>query len=504
MAAIALDANAGARWRMAAVFPDSKCQTLKASDCSPRNTILTPSPFNPHDTQNPSSMPAFDLSYPGAYIVVVTITAIIWSLLVLGIRLFLRLKVNGPLSWDDGCCIGATILACMHSVLTLLQLRYGLARPAGTQPQTTINWSSFLLWLSGYFYYMAQALSMLSVCFLLARIVRHRKMAWGCYGIAVATAAWAIAGMATTAFECELPRPWERHDAGAKCIDLVNFIWRTRGRFEVRCQSIMLMRHLFIQWAMNSSLVITRALLETANILMASIDISFFASSLEGPGSAADDDRYQSVIMLWSLNMHLAPKLQTIAAFSMRLLDDWPRARVPAVILGQVVIHLSVILTTVPCAKPFLRIFDSGSLHLDPNFAKKLSLLSIKRKRSDGNNSQSTEGPNDTLDRHAGGGSGGGGGTWRRAARWDRILLRPDHSSNITTIKHDPESSRSGGQSQEAGRRASFQTSESSRRVITRTDSFHVSYEAALPYPEPTRKKSKDTTVSFELDVLTK
>ncbi|KAI7267546.1 hypothetical protein KC345_g7897 [Hortaea werneckii] len=413
-------------------------------------------------------MPAFDLSYPGAYIVVVTVTAVIWSLLVLGIRLFLRLKVNGPLSWDDGCCIAATILACIHSVLTLLQLRYGLGRSGGMQPQTTINWSSFLLWLSGYFYYMAQALSMLSVCFLLARIVRHRKMAWGCYGIAVATVAWALAGMATTAFECGLPRPWETHDASANCIDL---------------------------WAMNSSLVITRALLETANILM-------------------------SVIMLWSLNMHLAPKLQTIAAFSLRLLilppllirlhfnhvslfsNDWPRARVPAVILGQVVIHLSVILTTVPCAKPFLRIFDSGSLHLDPTFAKKLSLLSIKRKKSDGNNSQSTGEAKDSLDRHAGG--GGGGGPWRKAAKWDRLLLRPDPSSTVTMIKHDPESSRSGKQGKEVGRRSSFQSSESSRKVITRTDSFYVSYEAALQYPEPARKKSKDTTVSFELDVLTK
>ncbi|KAI7168837.1 hypothetical protein KC316_g9064 [Hortaea werneckii] len=295
-------------------------------------------------------------------------------------------------------------------------------------------------------------------------------MAWGCYGIAVATVAWAIAGMATTAFECELPHPWETHDASANCIDL---------------------------WAMNSSLVITRALLETANILM-------------------------SVIMLWSLNMHLAPKVQTIAAFSVRLLilppllirlhfnhvslfsNDWPRARVPAVILGQVVLHLSVILTTVPCAKPFLRIFDSGSLHLDPSFAKKLSLLTIKRKRSDGNNSQSTErGPNDTVDRPG----RGEGGTWRRAARWDRMLLRPDHSTTTTMIKHDPESSRSGDQNRKrTGRKASFQSSESSsRRVITRTDSFYVSYEAALQYPEPARrKKSKDTTVSFEFDVLAK
>ncbi|KAI7239562.1 hypothetical protein KC343_g9034 [Hortaea werneckii] len=432
-------------------------------------------------------MPAFDLSYPGAYIVVVTVTAVIWSLLVLGIRLFLRLKVNGPLSWDDGCCIAATILACIHSVLTLLQLRSGLGRSGGTQPQTTINWSSFLLWLSGYFYYMAQALSMLSVCFLLARIVRHRKMARGCYGIAVATVAWALAGMATTAFECGLPRPWETHDASANCIDLLGYHKGVAGDGE---------------YPHGKWLYLLRA-------------------SGAMAGSAADDNLYQSVIMLWSLNMHLAPKLQTIAAFSMRLLilppllirlhfnhvslfsNDWPRARVPAVILGQVVLHLSIILTTVPCAKPFLRIFDSGSLHLDPNFAKKLSLLSIKRKKSDGNNSQSTGEANDAFDRRAA--SGGGGGTWRRAARWDRMLLRPDHSSTVTMIKHDAESPRRGEASnKEAGRRSSFQSSESSRKVITRTDSFYVSYEAALQYPEPARKKSKDTTVSFELDVLTK
>ncbi|KAI6892539.1 hypothetical protein KC318_g12066 [Hortaea werneckii] len=395
-------------------------------------------------------MPAFDLSYPGAYIVVVTVTAVIWSLLVLGIRIFLRLKVNGPLSWDDGCCIAATILACIHSFLTLLQLRYGLGRPAGTQHQTTINWSSFLLWLGGYFYFMAQALSILSVCFLLARIVRHRKMAWGCYGIAVATVAWAIAGMATTAFECELPHPWETHDASANCIDLLGY---HKG--------------------------------------------------------VAGDGEYPH-----------APKLQTIAAFSVRLLilppllirlhfnhvslfsNDWPRARVPAVILGQVVLHLSVILTTVPCAKPFLRIFDSGSLHLDPSFAKKLSLLTIKRKRSDGNNSQSTEGPKDTFDR-----PGRGDGARRMAARWDRMLLRPDYSSTTTMINYDPESSHSAEQRRKrTGRKASFQSSESSsRRVITRTDSFYVSYEAALQYAEPARrKKSKDTTVSFELDVLAK
>ncbi|GAB1735755.1 hypothetical protein NU219Hw_g5101t1 [Hortaea werneckii] len=124
----------------------------------------------------------------------------------------------------------------------------------------------------------------------------------------------------------------------------------------------------------------------------------------------------------------------------------------------------------------------------------------MKRKRSDGNNSQSTEGPNEAFERRA-----GGGGTWRRAARWDRLLLRPDHSSTTTMIRHDPESSHSAEQRRKGtGRKASFQSSESSRRAITRTDSFYVSYEAALQYPEPTRKKSKDTTVSFELDVLAK
>ena len=51
---------------------------------------------------------------------------------------------------------------------------------------------------------------------------------------------------------------------------------------------------------------------------------------------------------------------------------DWSHSRVDAVVLSQVVLHLSIILATVPCAKPFLYIFESGGLHMPAKAASTL------------------------------------------------------------------------------------------------------------------------------------
>lgn len=54
-------------------------------------------------------MPIFGLSIEAASVVIITSTAITWSLLTLGIRIFLRSKINGPLGWDDFFCTTATV-----------------------------------------------------------------------------------------------------------------------------------------------------------------------------------------------------------------------------------------------------------------------------------------------------------------------------------------------------------------------------------------------------------
>jgi len=82
------------------------CYTLTPSVLIPYAT--RPTILNAEQRHSGFRMPAYGLTDPAAYVVIITATAIIWSLLVLAIRVFLRLKVNGPCGWDDLACVMAT------------------------------------------------------------------------------------------------------------------------------------------------------------------------------------------------------------------------------------------------------------------------------------------------------------------------------------------------------------------------------------------------------------
>lgn len=66
-------------------------------------------------------MPAFGLNVRAAFVVIAASTAILWTLLVLGIRILLRLKINGPFGRDDYACITGTV-----SMLTPLSAKPSL------------------------------------------------------------------------------------------------------------------------------------------------------------------------------------------------------------------------------------------------------------------------------------------------------------------------------------------------------------------------------------------
>jgi len=54
---------------------------------------------------------------------------------------------------------------------------------------------------------------------------------------------------------------------------------------------------------------------------------------------------------------------------------DWSYARIRVVIITQVVLHVSVILATVPCIKPWLVAFESGGLQPPPEVRKESAAL---------------------------------------------------------------------------------------------------------------------------------
>ncbi|KAK5115626.1 hypothetical protein LTR85_009797 [Meristemomyces frigidus] len=212
-------------------------------------------------------MPALGLSEPAAYVVVTTVTAVVWSLLTLGIRIFLRLKVNGPFGLDDAACGATTFLGVVNSSLTLYQIHFGLGKHASELSKSAVERAHFWSWLNNMFFVVALALSIMSVCFLIARIIALQKKVWVAYGIAIATGLWAVVSIFFFAFMCRLPRPWI-FAKPAHCIH---------------------------RWALYASVDAVKAVLELANIAPAGM-------------------------LCWTLQMPLRPKIQIVATFSIRLL----------------------------------------------------------------------------------------------------------------------------------------------------------------------------------------
>ena len=72
-------------------------------------------------------------SIPPLVVTSVAIVGIIWVVMVLTIRLYIRLRLNGPVSRDDYAAILATALGIAQSALVLVAVHTGLGRPADIQ-----------------------------------------------------------------------------------------------------------------------------------------------------------------------------------------------------------------------------------------------------------------------------------------------------------------------------------------------------------------------------------
>jgi hypothetical protein len=96
---------------------------------------------NPHN-----DMEASDRT-PPLVVKSVAIVGIIWVVIVLGIRLYLRYKLNGPIGNDDYAAILATTLGIAQSAVVLAGVNSGLGRDGTVNDEdngsTTVKVSFF-------------------------------------------------------------------------------------------------------------------------------------------------------------------------------------------------------------------------------------------------------------------------------------------------------------------------------------------------------------------------
>lgn len=105
--------------------------------------------------------------------------------------------------------------------------------------------------------------------------------------------------------------------------------------------------------------------------------------------------------------------------------SDWSFARVNLVIATQVVLHVSVILATVPCSKPFLSAFDSGTLHMPQEVELEAGTSGISR---------ATVATYSSCDSSVVAATPGVIGHRMRVDHWN-VVLRPDFSRTTTDCR---------------------------------------------------------------------
>lgn len=69
----------------------------------------------------------------------VAVVGIVWVLMVLGIRLYLRLKLNGPVGKDDYAAMVATTLGIAQSALVIASADAGLGNLADAEDEKQLG-----------------------------------------------------------------------------------------------------------------------------------------------------------------------------------------------------------------------------------------------------------------------------------------------------------------------------------------------------------------------------
>lgn len=154
-------------------------------------------------------MPIFHLEPGPSYLLLLAITSAFYLLLVFAIRLFLRLKVNGPFGKDDWACALSTFFGLVYSIVVVVQVFLGFGSALRHLSPAEKNTMAIIGWVNGICLTFAGYFSKISECFMLARMTKTREHLAVAYGLMAAMTMWMLQAQISTVFQCKYPRPWD-------------------------------------------------------------------------------------------------------------------------------------------------------------------------------------------------------------------------------------------------------------------------------------------------------
>jgi hypothetical protein len=192
------------------------CLTSFDATCMPGNVSS-----NSTSTAKRLTMPLSGLESGPAYLLLLAISSAIYLLMVFAIRLFLRLKINGPFGKDDWTCAISTFFGLVYSVIVVVQVFLGLGSILQTLSPAEANTMAILGWANGFCLTLAGYFSKMSACFMLARITKTREHLAVAYALMAAMTMWMLQAQIYAIFQCKHPRPWDTSPKNT-CYDQVS------------------------------------------------------------------------------------------------------------------------------------------------------------------------------------------------------------------------------------------------------------------------------------------
>ncbi|KAF7595509.1 hypothetical protein BBP40_005845 [Aspergillus hancockii] len=261
-----------------------------------------------------------------AFIFITALTGLVWSVFIIGIRLYLRLRLSPPFGYDDAVALIGTVIGVAQTSVTLTAARNGVGKRKELlmfDPSDAGLQSIYIAWL---LYPVVVCSAKVSIALLISRLTATQLHLRASYILTGLSVFWGAISVLLAAFQCRLPRPW---DIGAV----------------KHCENM------FAQWVV----------VETGNML-----IEFLIPGL-------------IILIVWNLRVPMMTKITVVFAFSLQLLvaiptvfrliliqqttsdenhNDSTFEITDTVIVTEVVMHFSLIAATFPCLRKFLQAFD--------------------------------------------------------------------------------------------------------------------------------------------------
>ncbi|KAE8373280.1 hypothetical protein BDV26DRAFT_272384 [Aspergillus bertholletiae] len=271
-----------------------------------------------------------------AFIIIAALIGVSWSILIIGIRIYLRLKLNPPFGFDDVAAVFGTIFGVAQTVVVLQAVGDGIGKKKALLTEAQVESGLQGIYIGWLLYPVVVCSSKLSISLLIARLTRRKVHLQVSHLLTGSILIWGAISICLIAFQCKLPAPW---NVGA--VD--------------HCGSML------AQWMA----------VEVGNIF-----IELLLPCIV-------------IFMVWDLRVALSTKVTVVMAFSLQLLTTIPivvrlvflqrsttgdNAAEPTftitdtVLVTEVVMHFSLMSATFPCLRRFLQVFDlnmGATTHMD-------------------------------------------------------------------------------------------------------------------------------------------